>query len=146
MKSHRLVQSATHLDEHPMWGHFYWSEATSFVRTLHFVSGRVLTFLWYVFQEGFLDDDTSRRRSDLFSAGGNGDDYGQDDIEDCKPVLLLLYKHPFFIYCVNVFIFFVFFSYIYIIFFNLLFIYIPTFLYRNHSNLKPLISIAKKLR
>ncbi|XP_045577756.1 uncharacterized protein isoform X3 [Salmo salar] len=35
--------------------------------------------------EGFLDDDTSRRRSDLFSAGGNGDDYGQDDIEDCKP-------------------------------------------------------------
>ncbi|XP_042154187.1 uncharacterized protein si:cabz01007807.1 isoform X6 [Oncorhynchus tshawytscha] len=44
--------------------------------------------------EGFLDDDTSQRRSDLFSAGGHGDDYGQDDIEDCKPKKSFKFKAP----------------------------------------------------
>nr|XP_029522388.1 uncharacterized protein LOC115133368 isoform X2 [Oncorhynchus nerka] len=44
--------------------------------------------------EGFLDDDTSQRRSDLFSAGGHGDYYGQDDIEDCKPKKSFKFKAP----------------------------------------------------
>ncbi|XP_041738685.2 uncharacterized protein si:cabz01007807.1 isoform X2 [Coregonus clupeaformis] len=44
--------------------------------------------------EGFLDDGTSQRRSDLFSAGGNGEDDEQDDIEDCKPKKSFKFKAP----------------------------------------------------
>nr|XP_046185756.1 uncharacterized protein si:cabz01007807.1 isoform X1 [Oncorhynchus gorbuscha] len=44
--------------------------------------------------EGFLDHDTSQKRSDLFSAGGHGDYYGQDDIEDCKPKKSFKFKAP----------------------------------------------------